>query len=119
MKYNKILFIAFAAGILVAGGCKKEKFNINANPDDVTDVSVTPSVLLPAAQQATATHIAADYWWLQWWMGFGARSGSYQSLTEEETYVFTNNFQVQVWNALYANANNYDLLIRKAAASGS
>ena len=119
MKYNKIIYIALAASLLGAGGCSREKFNINSNPDDVTDVSVTPSVLLPAAQQATATHIAADYWWLTWWMGHGARSGSYQTLNEEETYKFTNNFQVQVWNALYANANNYNLMTKKAAERGA
>jgi hypothetical protein len=55
-------------------GCSKKKFEINANPNDVTDVSVTPSVLLPGALQATSTIIASEYWFIGWWMGHGARS---------------------------------------------
>src|SRR5690349_23222123 len=61
MKYNKIIYTALIAGLLGAGGCSKEKFSINSNPDDVTEASVTPSVLLPGALQATATNFAADY----------------------------------------------------------
>jgi hypothetical protein len=99
-------------------GCSKKKFDINANPDDVTDVSVTPSVLLPGALQATSSTIASDYWFLEWWMGHGARSGSYQSLNEEETYKFTNDFHVAVWNNLYSNANNYHLMLTKAHELG-
>jgi len=118
MKYNKIIYIALATVLIGAIGCKKEKFSINANPDDVTDASVTPSVLLPAAQQATATNMAADYWWVSWWMGHGARSGSYQSLNEEETYKFTQGYHNEIWNNLYANANNYNIMAKKAEALG-
>ena len=50
MKLKRIIYTSTLSLLLLAGGCKKEKFNINANPDDVTDVSVTPSVLLPGAQ---------------------------------------------------------------------
>ena len=120
MKFKRIIYAASLALVLVgAGACKKEKFNINANPDDVTDVSVTPTVLLPGAQQATSSVIAADFWWIGWWMGYGARSGSYQSLDEEETYKFTQSYHNEIWNDLYANANNYNIMIQKAAASGA
>jgi len=121
MKIKNIFYIATLAAFIVvaAPGCSKDKFNINANPDDVTDVSVTPSVILPGALQATSTNIAAEYWFLEWWMGHGARSGSYQSLNEEETYKFTNDFHVNIWNGLYANANNYQILINKASELGA
>lgn len=119
MKYNKIIYIAMATVLIGTIGCNKEKFSINANPDDVTDASVTPSVLLPAAQQATATTIAADQWWMAWWMGHGARSGSYQSLNEEETYNFTQGFHNELWNNLYANANNYNVMTNKAQQIGA
>lgn len=119
MKLKNIIYATtLAAVVLSAGSCKKSKFDINANPDAVTDVSVTPSVLLPAAQQTTSAIIAADWLFLQMWMGYWARSGSYQSLTEIETYQFTNNFQVQIWNDLYSNANNYNLMQKKAEELG-
>jgi hypothetical protein len=119
MKYNKIVYTVLIAGLLGAGGCSKEKFSINSNPDDVTEASVTPNLILPAAQQQTAQHIAADYWWLSWWMGHGARSGSYQSLNNEETYKFTQSFHNELWNNLYANANNYHIMATKAQTLGA
>lgn len=120
MKRTKNIFVAFAAtGLLMMGGCKKEVFNINANPDAVTDASVTPAVLLPGALQNTSRIVATDWSFLNAWMGHWARSGSYQSLTEEETYRFTNNFQVAIWNDLYSNNTNYDIMVKKANALGA
>jgi Starch-binding associating with outer membrane len=121
MKRNKIIYTLLAVALLInLGACKKEKFDINSNPDAVTDDSVTPTVILPAALQTTSTIIAANYWVLSWWMGHGARSGSFQSLNEEETYAFTNDFHAgDGWNALYANANNYNTMINRAKAIGA
>lgn len=120
MKLKNIITISTLAVIVMAAvGCSKEKFNINANPDDVTDVSVTPSVLLPGALQSTSTTIASEWWFVGWWIGHGARSGSYQSFNEEETYAFTNDFHVAVWNNLYSNATNYNLMINKAKDAGA
>src|SRR5690606_1318908 len=119
MKFKNILYSTTVAAVLLLGSCKKDKFDINANPDDVTDVFVTPTVLLPGALQTTSAIVATDWDFLQMWMGYWARSGSYQSLTEIETYRFTNNFQNQIWNDLYANANNYNLMITKAQENGA
>ena len=121
MKFKKIIYSSILLVIMISAGtgCNKNKFEINANPDDVTDVSVTPSVLLPGALQATATNIASEWWFISWWMGHGARSGSYQSFNEEETYKFTNDFHVAIWNQLYANANNYNIMINKAVEIGA
>jgi hypothetical protein len=118
MKYNKIIYTVLIAAALGATGCSKQKFEINSNPDDVTEAAITPSLLLPAAQQATATLMVNDFWFLEWWMGHGARSGSYQTLNDEETYKFTNDFKAGNWNALYANARNYHIMVQKAAAAG-
>ena len=88
MKLKNIITTSTLAVLLIAAaGCSKEKFDINSNPDAVTDISVTPSVLLPGALQSTSTNIVSEWWFISWWMGHGARSGSYQSLNEEETYV--------------------------------
>ena len=118
MKYNKIIYTVLVAAVLGATGCSKEKFSINSNPDDVTEAAITPSLLLPAAQQATALLMVNDFWFLSWWMGHGARSGSYQTLNDEETYKFSNDFKVGNWNALYANARNYHIMVTKASALG-
>jgi hypothetical protein len=120
MKLKNIIYTTAVAALMVAAvGCSKKKFDINSNPDDVTDVSVTPSVLLPGALQATSSTIASEYWFIGWWTGHGARSGSYQSFNEEETYKFTNDFHAAIWNQLYDNAKNYHMMINKAAATGA
>src|SRR5688572_20561951 len=121
MKLKKIIYASVLTVLMIVAGtgCSKNKFDINANPDDVTDVSVTPSVLLPGALQATATSIASEWWFIDWWMGHGARSGSYQSFNEEETYKFTNDFHNTIWTGLYANANNYQIMINKAVETGA
>jgi hypothetical protein len=116
---KKIIFSFMASGLLFVTGCKKEVFNINSNPDDITDASVTPGVLLPGALQNTARLVAVDWPFLNAWMGYWARSGSYQSLTDIETYKFTNDFQVQIWNDIYANNNNYTIMMNKAKANGA
>jgi hypothetical protein len=117
---KRILYSATLAAVLFASGCKKDKFDINANPDDVTDVSVTPTVLLPGAQQATSDNVATNYTFLQFWLGYWARSGSYQSINEIDAYQLTSSSDIiqPVWDNLYANANNYNLMQQKAAASG-
>ncbi len=119
MKLKVFIYSTISAALLFSAGCSKQKFDINKNPNDVTDASVTPSVLLPGAQQGIATNLASEYWFLGWWMGHGARSGSYQTFNEEETYKFTNDFHVGIWNGLYYNANIYDLMIKRASASGA
>jgi hypothetical protein len=120
MKLKNIITTSTLAVLLIAAaGCSKEKFDINSNPDAVTDISVTPSVLLPGALQSTSTNLVSEWWFISWWMGHGARSGSYQSLNEEETYVFTNDFHSGIWTGLYANANNYNLMINKAKQIGA
>ncbi|MEJ7914371.1 MAG: SusD/RagB family nutrient-binding outer membrane lipoprotein, partial [Chitinophagaceae bacterium] len=118
MRVKNIFYANALAITILAGGCSKEKLDINKNPDDVTDNSVSASVLLPGALQNTSRFVAVDWAFLQMWMGYWARSGSYQSLTEIETYKFGNDFQVGIWNNIYANTNNYNLMQTKATAAG-
>jgi hypothetical protein len=122
MKYNKIIFSALLAAVLIVTGpgCKKSQFAVNGNPDDATSASVSHLDVLPATQSATATIVSGGSWrWLQNWMGFWARSGDYQAITDEETYTFTNGFQAGIWNALYYNATNYKFVQDKANAAGA
>ncbi len=118
LKYY-IALILIASNLIMIGGCKKETFNINSNPDAITDASVTPGFLLPGALQNTARIVATDWSFLNAWMGYWSRSGSFQSLTEIETYQFTNDFQVQIWNDLYSNNTNYTLMANKAKTTGA
>ncbi len=109
---NALLFTSLL--VISTIGCKKEKFAINTNPNAVTASTVDFKSVLPATISATANLQANSWTVLQKWMGFWARSGSYQDITDEETYSFTNDFGVNIWNNLYSNATNYDFIITNA-----
>ena len=108
MKLRKIIYSIAIAIFLIAGvtSCNKESFNINQNPNQPTDSTITYNVLLPAAQNASGRIVANQWGWLQNWMGYWARSGTYAPNTSEETYEVNTNFQAGIWTAIYDN--NYD-----------
>lgn len=108
-----------SAAIVIAGsGCKKQDFS-NTDPDNITSATVDYRTVLPASMTATASAIeGTNFKFLQNWMGYWARSGSYQDVTDEESYSFTNDFNVGVWNSLYSNATNYNFVITSAVAKG-
>ncbi len=105
---NAVLFTALAT--VVATGCKKEDFAINTNPDDVTASTVDFKAVLPASLSTTASIQANQWAFLQRWLGYWARSGSYQDATDEESYDFTNDFGAGIWTNLFGNANNYNFV---------
>lgn len=120
MKFNIKNLVFLVTTVAVTGiSCKKETFN-NTNPDSVTAVTVDYRTVLPPSMTSTATIIdGGSFKFLQNWMGYWARSGSYQDVTDEESYVFDNDFNVAVWNNLYANATNYNFVVNKAKAAGA
>jgi Starch-binding associating with outer membrane len=101
-----VIFIAFAFQ-----SCKKSEFDINQNPNQATDSTISYNVILPAAQAATARVITRQWGWLQNYLGYWARSGTYAPNVDEETYNLTTTFQVGIWNNLYDNAYDYQAII--------
>lgn len=100
-------------------GCRKNDFNINKNPNQPTDSTVTYDVILPAALHGTGDIVGSDWGWLQNWMGYWARSGGYAPDNTEETYQITTSFQTRLWNDLYNNAYDYQVMQNKANQSGA
>lgn len=121
MKLKKILYgFSLAAMIIAAGSsCNKAKFNINRNPNDPTDSSVTYDVVLPAALHASGTIVARQWGTIQNWMGFWARSGTYAPNVTEETYAITTGFGNGIWNSCYDNNYDYNIVQAKANAAGA
>ena len=115
-KYTVLITTLLALSV---AGCKKDQFAINTNPNAVTASTVDFQSVLPATISASANLQATSWTVLQKWMGYWARSGSFQSITDEETYSFTNNFAVNMWNNLYSNATNYDFIITNANRTGA
>jgi Starch-binding associating with outer membrane len=120
LSFIKKSFIVVSAFTLVTvAGCKKSDFAINDNPYELTETTIDFKTVLPSALSATATSVATDWTVFQKWMGFWARSGSFQNIADEESYNFTNDFAVNIWNNLYRNISTYDVVQQKAAAANA
>ena len=120
----KNVFILLIITMVIVVGCKKDDFAVNTSTTVVTTSTVEYKTVLPASLAATATIQATQWKFLQSWLGYWARSGSYQSVDDEETYSFTNNFPAtpvfgSIWNGLYANATNYDFVAKNAKTNGA
>src|SRR5688572_21631786 len=100
MKLKHLIYTAPLAAILIAAGtgCRKSQFNINQNPNDPTDSTVTYDVILPAALEFSGSDRAILYAPIQRWMGFWARSGTFAPNVIEETYQITTAFGNAIWN---------------------
>ena len=126
MKINNIKKLAIVAvsAVIVGTGCKTD-FDINTSSEDLTAGVVNYRTILPSATATTARIVAADWKFLQNWMGHWARSGSYQNVADEETYSFTNDFPAaggngagNPWNDLYFNLSNYNYVQQNAQLTG-
>lgn len=116
----KRLALATASVLVLGTGCKTD-FDINASTEDLTAGSLNYRDILPSAISSNATIVARDWKFLQNWMGYWARSGSYQNDQQEEQYLFTNSFPTfggNPWNDLYYNASSFNYVQKQAQKSG-
>lgn len=123
MKINKIIYTCATALAIAAGvtSCSKSSFDINANPNQPTDSTIAYNVLLPAALNNTARVTVNSWGWLQNWLGYWARSGTYAPNTTEETYDVTTSFPAvaSVWSNLYDNNYDYQTMQIQATKVGA
>jgi Starch-binding associating with outer membrane len=112
-----IYLIAFFASFLLAS-CKKEYFDINSNPNNATETSVTPDLMLPVALHNSGQMVGANYAPLARWMGTWTRGGDYGPNQEEESYILTTAFGAGQWANWYNFTFDYHVVEKKASASG-
>ncbi len=114
-RYILLVILSLA---LFGTGCKKSYLDINQNPNNPTEGSITPDLILPLALHGTAARAGAGYSSLARWMGYWARGGDYGPNNEEETYNITTNFEAGGWTGWYNNLYDYDVMEKKANSSG-
>ncbi len=114
-KYFLYVAILFSFVLL---SCNKSYFDINQNPNQATEGSVTPDLLLPTALHNTGTSVGAAYAPLARWMGSWTRGGDYGPNQEEESYILTTGFGGVQWANWYNFTFDYDVMEKKALASG-
>lgn len=117
-KMKKLIYLLLPLILISAGGCKKDFFDINDNPNSPTDASITPDLILPRAMAATAARMATSYNNYAGWMGYWARSGTYGPSTEEESYRITTSFEADEWSGWYDILFDYHTMEQKAIESG-
>lgn len=119
MKKNIQLFALAIMLVAASTSCKKDDFNINQNPNNATDSTIIYNLILPAAQNNTARVVARNWGWLQNYLGYWARSGTYAPNTAEETYELTTNFQAGIWTSIYDNLYDYQSMQISAQKAGA
>ncbi|RDC64488.1 SusD/RagB family nutrient-binding outer membrane lipoprotein [Adhaeribacter pallidiroseus] len=127
---KKYIYSVFTLVVLLATpGCKDEFFDINENPNNPTEGSISPQLLLPTTLHVTAGRMATEYDWAAHWMGYWARSGSYGPSLPLENYNITAEYQRTQWTnastsdqinltGWYNNLFDINQMETKAAASG-
>ena len=121
---NKIKSILLTGMFAIAiSGCKKSFYDINQNPNEITEGSITSTLILPAALEQSgywdAQGNGVGYDWLNKWMGYWSSSGSFAPVQEESTYNITSNFLTARWAATYNWLNDFHVIEQKAMAEGN
>jgi len=120
MKKIKIILLLIAGAFMMGlSSCSKEDFNINKDPNNATDSTIAYNVILPSAQNNTARIVARNWGWLQCYLGYWARSGTYAPNTQEETYELTTSFQSGIWSGMYDNLYDYQTMQIQASKAGA
>jgi hypothetical protein len=117
--FNKIIITTTAIAALAITGCKKSDFAINDDQFNITETTVDFKTVLPSSLVNTSSIVATSFTTYQKWMGYWARSGSFQNIVDEESYQLTSDFGTNIWDNLYINISNYDVIQQKAAATGA
>lgn len=113
---NKISLsiITVSVGLLL-GGCKKSFFDINQNPNQATESSITPDLAMSAQLAGIAARNASSWDMLSRYMGYWSASGSYSRATVEMSYNITNGTGSGIWNGIYYTVSQLKSIEKKAA----
>lgn len=99
-RIKNILKLSLIATVFVTSSCSGY-LDVNENPNAVTDKNITPELIFPQAQTALASRQASRFVFLNNWMGYWARSGSFIPEQEETTYMFINTSVETNWDNAY------------------
>lgn len=117
MKKLNIFFFAFAVGLTLIG-CKKSFLDINRDPNNATESSITPDLALAPQLTAVAGRNASNWDFLNRWLGYWSASGSYSRSTVEMSYNINNDFNSGIWNGIYSTVGQLRSIEKKSTDLG-
>jgi hypothetical protein len=107
MKYLKNLkgLLLFAAASSLLASCNKDFLDINDNPNDPTDINITPELIFVAGAQGVAQRQASgNFRFVNEWVGYLSAAGDFAIVQDETTYNIDFSFSDPIW------ANHYNVL---------
>ncbi|WP_346236412.1 SusD/RagB family nutrient-binding outer membrane lipoprotein [Niabella insulamsoli] len=115
---KKVVYIILLA-VMASGfaGCKKF-LDVNKNPNDPTDESITPNLILSSSLHRMGSQMAISYAATGRWMGYWARSGTYGPNPDEEAYRITSTYESNEWSTWFDILNDLDVMEAKATELG-
>jgi hypothetical protein len=99
-KIKNIMLLSLLAVVLSTTSCS-DFLNVNSDPNRVTDANVTPDLIFTQAENAVGTRQANRFVFLNNWMGYMGRSGTFIVDQMETTYQIDNSFTETNWDQAY------------------
>ena len=99
-KIKNIVMLSLLAVVLATTSCS-DFLNINTDPNRVTGDNITPNLIFTQAENAVGRRAALRFVFLNNWMGYWSRSGTFIVEQEETTYKATNTFSETNWDDAY------------------
>lgn len=97
---KKIKMLSFIAVVLASTSCS-DFLNVNTDPNRVTDNNITPDLIFTQAENAIGSRQASRFVFLNNWMGYMSRSGTFVVDQTETTYQIDNSFTEANWDEAY------------------
>ena len=99
-KIKNLVMLSLLAVVFATTSCS-DFLNINTDPNRVTGDNVTPNLIFTQAESAVGRRAAIRFVFLNNWMGYWSRSGTFIVEQEETTYKATNTFSENNWDDAY------------------
>jgi hypothetical protein len=99
-KIKNIVMLSLLAVVLSTTSCS-DFLNVNTDPNHATTGNITPNLIFTQAENAIGTRQANRFVFLNNWMGYWSRSGTFIVEQEETTYKVANTFPETDWDQAY------------------
>lgn len=86
MKKNKNILLLLLIAVAFATSSCSDFLDVNSNPNQLTDDNITPNLIFTQAENAIGNRQASRFVFLNNWMGYWGRSGTFIVEQEETTY---------------------------------
>ncbi|GAB4092631.1 RagB/SusD family nutrient uptake outer membrane protein [Flaviaesturariibacter terrae] len=102
---HKSIWVLALTGSVLLGSCKKGFLDVNDDPNNVTELNITPELIFTQAANAVGQRQGSNnLTFLANWLGYTGASGSYAIDGTETSYNIDQNFGEGIWS------NNYNVL---------